>query len=134
MPSVLLLLFLLLLLVGGGVAWIVFFPFLWLSATRIHRPLSLWRRILTGRAQETLAGGWPGSLVVSSELLLFALQIAITGYVPAVEDPEKALAVMLICLGMELIAFPLTFVSGFAYDLVVRVSHSGISQPHAAGR
>jgi hypothetical protein len=117
-PAVLLLLFILLLLVGGGVAQVLFFPFLWLVSTRIRQPLAWWRRVLPPRVQEQLAGLWPASLVLSTGLLAFALVIATTGFVPGVRDPDTALAVMLVCLGLEVIAFPLTFVSGFAHDIV----------------
>jgi hypothetical protein len=116
-PTVFLLLFLLLLLVGGGVAQVLFFPFLWLVSTRIHQPLAWWRKVLPVRARETLAGLWPWSLIASAALLAFALEIATTGLVPGVRNPEIALAIMLICLSLELIAFPLAFASGFAHDL-----------------
>lgn len=116
--TVFLLLFVLLLLVGGGVAQIVFFPFLWLVSTRIHRPLAWWRKVLPTRIQKLLAAAWPGSLVASSALLVFALIIATTGFVPAVNDPETVLSIMLFCLGMEVVVLPLTFISGFAYDML----------------
>jgi hypothetical protein len=122
--TVLILLFVLLLLVGGGVAQILFFPFLWLVATRIHQPLTWWRKFLPAAAQKLLAKLWPASLVISAGLLSFALEIATTGFVPGVNDPETSLAVMLFCLGMEVIMFPLTFIAGFAYDI--------LSQPKAS--
>jgi len=58
-------------------------------------------------------------LVISSALLVFALEIATTGFVPAVNDPEAVLSIMLSCLGMEVVALPLTFISGFARDIVL---------------
>ena len=54
-PTVFLLLFILLLLVGGGVAQLLFFPFLWLVATRINQPLAWWQRGLSVQAQARLA-------------------------------------------------------------------------------
>jgi len=117
-PTVFILLFILLLLVGGGVAQILFFPFLWLVSTRIHRPLAWWRKVLPHRIQEPLAALWPGSLILGAALLAFALVIAPTEFVPAVNDPETALSIMLFCLGMEVIVLPLAFISGFAYDIV----------------
>lgn len=121
-PTIFILLFVLLLLVGGGVAQILFFPFLWLVSTRINQPLRWWQKALPVRAQERLARLWPWSLAVSAALLAFALEIATTGFIPGVNDPERALSIMLACLGMEVIAFPLTFVSGFAYDLALRTN------------
>jgi hypothetical protein len=117
-PTVFILLFILLLLVGGGVAQILFFPFLWLVSTRIHQPLAWWRKVLPHKIQEPLAALWPWSLILGAGLLAFALVIATTGFVPAVNDPETALSIMLFCLGMEVIVLPLTFISGFAYDIV----------------
>jgi hypothetical protein len=115
--TVFLALFILLLLVGGGVAQVLFFPFLWLVATRIDKPLDGWQRILPIKIRRSLAVVWPWCLAASAALLAFALEIATTGFVPGVRDPEIALTVMLACLGLEVIAFPLTFISGFAHDL-----------------
>ncbi len=119
-PIVLILLFVLLLLVGGGVAQILFFPFIWLVSTRINQPLNWWRKTLLVQIQKLLTKLWPWSLVISAGLLVFALEIATTGFVPGVNDSEVALSVMLLCLGMEVIVLPLTFVTGFASDIVSR--------------
>jgi len=118
-PTVFILLFILLLLVGGGVAQILFFPFIWLVSTRIKQPLAWWRKVLPIKIQESLAKVWPWSLVVSATLLVIALIIATTGFVPGVNDAEKVLSIMLICLALEVLALPLTFVSGFAHDIVL---------------
>lgn len=118
-PTVFILLFILLLLVGGGVAQILFFPFIWLVSTRIHQPLAWWRKVLPINLQEPLAKVWRWFLVVSATLLVCALIIATTGFVPAVNDPETVLSIMLFCLGMEALALPLTFVAGFAHDIVL---------------
>jgi hypothetical protein len=116
--TVLILLFILLLVVGGGVAQILFFPFIWLVSTRINQPLTWWRKVLPIKLRKPLAKVWPGVLVVSSTLLVCALIIATTGFIPAVNDPEVVLSIMLFCLGMEVLALPLTFVAGFAWDIV----------------
>mgnify|MGYP003430117681 FL=1 len=118
-PAILILLFVVLLLVGGGVAQILFFPFIWLVSTRINQPLAWWRKILPIQIQKLLARLWPGSLAMSAGLLVFALVIATTGFVPGVRDSEVVLSIMLFCLGMEVIALPLTFVTGFAHDIVL---------------
>lgn len=117
-PAVLLLLFILLLLVGGGVAQVLFFPFIWLVSTRINQPLTWWRKVLPIRARQPLARAWLWLLVLSAALLVCALIIAITGFVPGVRDPELVLSVMLICLGLEAITLPLTFIAGFAHDIL----------------
>ncbi|MFZ5946823.1 MAG: hypothetical protein ACOYT9_00900 [Patescibacteria group bacterium] len=118
-PTVFILLFILLLMVGGGVAQILFFPFIWLVSTRINQPLTWWRKVLPIKFQVALARVWPWFLVVSATLLVCALIIATTGFVPAVNDPEVVLSIMLFCLGMEVLALPLTFVAGFAHDIVL---------------
>lgn len=120
--TVFILLFILLLLVGGGVAQILFFPLIWLVSTRINKPLTWWRKVLPIKLRERLATLWPMSLVVSSILLVCALIIATTGYVPTVNNAEVALTIMLFCLGMEVLGFPLTFVTGFAHDIVITSS------------
>ena len=119
-PTVFFLLFVLLLLVGGGVAQILFFPWIWLVSTRINKPLVWWRKILPVKIQKPLGKLWPWSLIISSALLVFVLEIGVTGFVPAVNDPEAVLSIMLSCLGMEVVVLPLTFVSGFARDIAMR--------------
>ncbi|HSB67042.1 MAG TPA: hypothetical protein VLD65_10710 [Anaerolineales bacterium] len=119
-PTILLLLFVLLLLVGGGVAQLLFFPLIWLVSTRINKPLVWWRRILPEKIQMPLGRLWLWALIISSALLVFVLEIAITGFVPTVNDPEVALSVMLICLAAEAVLLPLTFISGFAYDVAAK--------------
>ena len=109
----------------GGVSLLFIFPFLWLVATRITEPLTWWRKVLPGKIQTVLAGLWPWTLGISAALLVFALEIATTGFVPAVNDSEVALSVMLICLGLEVVMFPLTFVSGFAHDIVLSPNVKG---------
>ncbi len=119
-PTVFFLLFVLLLLVGGGVAQILFFPLIWLVSTRINKPLAWWRKILPVKIQKPLGKLWLWFLIIGSALLVFVLEIAITGFVPAVSDPEAVLSIMLSCLGMEVVVLPLAFVSGFAHDIAMR--------------
>jgi len=56
--------------------------------------------------------------------MLFALAIAITGFVPTVNEPDKVLSIMLSFLAMEIIFIPLTFVTGFAHDIVMKSNTS----------
>ena len=118
-PTILLLLFITLLLVGGGVAQILFFPFIGLVSIRINQPLTWWQKILPIQIRKPLAMLWTWSLAISAGLLVFALVIATTGFVPGVRDSEVVLSIMLFCLGMEVITLPLTFVTGFAHDIVL---------------
>lgn len=114
---VFILLFMLLLIVGGGVAQILFFPWIWLVSTRINKPLTWWRKILPLKIQKPLGKLWLWFLIISSALLVFVLEIGVTGFVPAVNNPDAVLFIMLSCLGMEVAVLPLTFVSGFAHDV-----------------
>lgn len=116
-PTVFLLLFVLILLVGGGVAQIFFFPWFWLVSTQINQPFVWWKKILPIKIQKPLGKLWLWSLGISSALLIVVLEIGVTGFVPAVNDPDAVLSIMLACLGMEMVALPLTFVSGFARDM-----------------
>ena len=113
-------LFVLLFLVGGGVAQIVFFPFICLVASRINKPLNWWRKVLPVRIRKPLGKLWPWCLAIGSILFVFALQTAITGFVPGMSDPDKILSVVMLCLGLEAIILPLTFISGFAQDIAMR--------------
>lgn len=116
-PSILIFLFVSLLLLGGGIAQILFFPWIWLVSTRINNPLIFWRRTLQGKIQILLGRLWLLCLIISSALLVFALGIAVTGYIPTVNDPDTVLLVMLFSLTLEVVFFPLTFITGFAHDV-----------------
>ena len=129
--TVLLLLFIVLLLVGGGVAQVLFFPWIWLMATRIHQPLNGWRKILPVWLQQSLGKVWLGLLIFCAALWVIALAIATTGFVPGVSDSEAVLSLMLVGLGLQIIVLPLTFISGFAHDLAVKSAAAPV-EPHAA--
>lgn len=116
--GVLLLLFVLSLLVGGGVAQVLFFPWIWLVSTRINKPLVWWRKVLPVKVRKPLGKVWLWSLVIGAVLLVFVLEIGVTGFVPGVPDPEAVLTIMLACLAGQVAILPLTFVSGFARDLI----------------
>lgn len=119
-PTIFILLFALLFLVGGGVAQIIFFILLWGVSTRINKPLTWWRKILPARIRELLGKVWPWSLIVSSSLIVFVLEIAIFGFVPTVNDPDAVLSIMLSCLAIGYGVLLVTFVAGFAHDIAMR--------------
>src|SRR5579859_3938866 len=116
-PLVFILLFVLLFLVGGGIGQVVFFTLAWAFATQINKPLTWWRKILSANVRGALAPVWPGLLTVGSLLFLFALEIAIAGFVPGLNNPEQKLYLCWSLLGLALAAYCLTFVSGFARDI-----------------
>lgn len=118
-PRVMGLLFLGLFLFGGGIAaQVLFAPFVWAAATRIHKPLAWWRKALPVGIRPALARLWPFTLALGSFSFLIGLFIAITGYVPGVTDDETILAVcwaFIFIGGLGL--YLLTFVAGFAHDI-----------------
>ena len=116
-PLVFILLFILLFLVGGGVGQIIFFTLIWAAATRINNPLTWWRKILPSTLRRVLAKLWPARLIICSLLIIFALEIAIFGYIPGMNDPDRILTIMLSSLGFGLLVLLSTFVAGFAYDI-----------------
>lgn len=116
-PTVFLLLFVLLFLVGGGIGQVVFFLPAWAVATRIHAPLTWWRRALPAGLRHGLALAWPALLTVASAVMLVALAFAIFGAIPGVADMERALNITLSLVGAALLGFLLAFVAGFATDI-----------------
>lgn len=116
-PLAFLLLSMVLFLVGGGIGQIVIFTMGWAFATRINKPLNWWRKVLPKGLRRTLAGQWHIILCSGSLLLLFALEIAVFGFVPGVKDPDMITVYMLTSLGSSLILFMLAFISGFARDI-----------------
>jgi len=116
-PLIFLLLFILLFLVGGGIGQIVFFTLAWAVATRINKPLTWWRKVLPESVRRVLAKLWLWSLIAGSLLVVMALEIAILGFVPGVNEPDLISIIMLSSLGVGLGVFLLTFVAGFAHDI-----------------
>ena len=121
------LLFVLLFLVGGGIAaQIMIAPVTWLVATRIHKPLTWWRKVLPKGLLPVLTKLWLFALTIGTFSFLIGLFIAITGYVPGENDPERILGICwsFIFLGGSGM-FLLTFVSGFAHDIYKKAETVG---------
>ena len=70
--------------------------------------------VLPHSLHRILAKLWLGLLMISSLLILFALEIAIFGVVPGESNPDMILIIMLSALGAGLVILLLTFVAGFA--------------------
>ncbi len=123
------LLFALLFLVGGGIAQVVFFIPAWLAARRIRRPLTWWQTVLPERVRPALARVWPAALTAGALSLLFALAIAVFGYVPGVSasNPDLILALCWLFLFAALGLFLFSFVAGFAHDLQSRAQAAVVS-------
>jgi hypothetical protein len=107
----------LLFLVGGGTGQIAFFIPTMLVSTRINKPLTWWRKVLTGKLRSWLAGVWRYSLPAVVLFLLIALEIAIFGFVPGLSDPDLILAICWSFLAAAWILKLVTFMAGFAYDI-----------------
>lgn len=118
-PRVMGLLFLGLFLFGGGIAaQVLFAPFVWAAAKRIHAPLTWWRKVLPEGIRPGLARLWPFTLALGSLSFLIGLFIAITGYVPGVTDDETILVVCwAFIFGGGLGLYLITFVAGFSSDI-----------------
>ena len=119
-PLVFIILCILSFLVGGGVAQILLFTMAWAFATRIHAPLTWWRKILPETIRQGLAKLWTFTLAIASVSFLIGLEIAIFGYVPGVGKSNPDL-ILKICwsfvFGGGLVMFLVTFVTGFSYDI-----------------
>lgn len=76
-----LLLFILLTLVGGGIGHIAFFLPVWAHATRIHKPLAGWQKVIRPRARSALARVWAPALALALAAFAVALEISIFGIV-----------------------------------------------------
>jgi hypothetical protein len=120
-PTVFILLFAVLFLVGGGIGQIVFFLPIWAFAREINKPMTSLKKVLPENVQKSLAKLWPYTLTVASGLFLFALEIAIFGFVPGMSDAEQILYFCWACLGIALVLLLFTFVAGYAQDMQKRV-------------
>ncbi len=123
-PTIFLLLFVLLTLVGGGIGQIVFFFVTWAYATRVHKPLTWWRKILSGSFGKTISPGWIYSAAFASICFISGLEISVFGYVPGISNPDSILAVCWGFLLLGLIFINVSYIMGFAYDIEKRTQAS----------
>jgi hypothetical protein len=89
----------------------------WVVSTRINKPLTWWQEVLPENVRRRLAKLWQGSLIAGSIMFLFALEIAIFGFVPGLSDPDLILNVCWSLLLAGLGMLHLAFVAGFAHDI-----------------
>ena len=108
-------------LVGGGVAQIPFFLLVWAFSTRIDKPLTWWRKVLPEGLRGVLGSVWPWSLTGGLLLFLFALEIAISGFVPGVDSPEQRLGIVYTSLGVGFVLIVVTFAGGLAQAIRVKL-------------
>ena len=115
--TVFLALFILLFLFGGGIGQVAFFLPAWAFATRMDKPLTLWRRVLPERTWPLLSRLWMPTLVVSSAIMLMGLQIAIFGFVPGMTDPARIQNTSMILVLTSVVLNVVAFVAGFGHEL-----------------
>jgi hypothetical protein len=115
--TVFLLLFVLLLLVGGGVAQVVFFTLAWAVSTRICKPFTWLKAFVPARARTVIGKPWLWLLGGFTALSLFALEIAIAGWVPGLSDPKQILYTCWSLLVAGLMLLLLSIASGLVHDV-----------------
>jgi hypothetical protein len=116
--SVFLGLFVLLFLVGGGIGQVFFFIPAWAFATRIHKPLTWWRKVLPRRAWPVLSRLWIVMLVLATAVMLIGLEMAIFGYFPGITQPESIQDTALLFVFSAAVLYVFSFISGFGHELL----------------
>ena len=115
--TVFLMLMLVLTLVGGGLAHIVLFLPIWGYATRINKPLSWWRKVLSTNARNVLATLWKPVLVLTTLSWVMVMQLGIFGYFPWQTDPDVLLSVTIGFVLLTALLASLAFACAFAGDI-----------------
>jgi hypothetical protein len=121
-PGVLVLLSTVLWLVGGGFAPPIFFGIpASLAATRIGKPLRLWRKILRGGVRRFLSKIWLGILIAFVLCFVISVEIIIFGWpLTAFLDAEAALGALTGFAFSYLGLMLLSIVAAFAHDVQQR--------------
>ncbi|NMB54559.1 MAG: hypothetical protein GYA15_07635 [Leptolinea sp.] len=115
--AVFILLFLLLLLSGGGIGQVVFFLPAWGFATLINKPLNGWKKFIPANIRSAMAKTWPYSTALTAVLFLFALEIAIFGFVPGMTSAVDKLHLCWASLGIAWLLMFYSFVAAIAADI-----------------
>ena len=116
-PQVFLGLFIVLFLVGGGIGQIAFFVPAWAFATRMHKPLTWWRKVLPRSLWPFLSGLWLVTLMLATLAILIGLEIAIFGLVPGMTDPEQVQNTAMATVLLSAVLYVISFVAGFGHEL-----------------
>jgi hypothetical protein len=124
--GVLMLLSIILFLVGGGFAPIFVSILASLTATRIDKPLTWWRRILPDGVQRFLSRMWPATLIVSVLSFVISVEVIIFGWpLTAFFDADTAFDLLntfsFIMLGLML----LSVLAAFAHDIQMEGERAG---------
>jgi hypothetical protein len=111
-------LFILLFLVGGGMGQAFFFIPAWAFATRMHKPLTWWKKVLPRSSWPFLSNLWVVTLTLVILLMLFVLEIAIFGIIPGMTDPAQIQDTSMYLFFSAIILNIVTFIAGFGHELL----------------
>lgn len=117
-PAVFLLLWLLLFLVGGGVAQVPFLILTWAVSTRIHKPLSWWRKVFSESTGSRLSKLWIFVFTAGYAFLTAGIGIWLILLPPGNAHSLSATDyVCWSCLAVGLLLQIVTIAAGFARDI-----------------
>ena len=119
----LMLLSIILFLVGGGFAPIFMAIIASLTASRIHKPLIFWRKVLSGVVGKFLGAIWLAVLIIFVLVFVISVVIAIFGWpLTAFTDAETAFE-HLNTLSLWMVALMvLSTITAFAHDIQVQIT------------
>ncbi len=120
-------LFILSFLVGGGIGQVFFFIPAWAFATRMHKPLTWWRKVLPRRVWPFLSRLWIVTLVLATLVMLIGLEMAIFGYFPGLIEPEAIQNTALLIVLASAILYVISFIAGFGHELNRRERVNAVS-------
>ena len=115
--SVYLGLFVISFLVGGGIGQIFLFLPAWAFATRIGKPLTWWRKVLSRSIWPFLSRLWIVTLVLATASIFITLEIGIFGLFPGLTDPQAIQNTSMIFLFSSVILYIVSFIAGFGHEL-----------------
>lgn len=110
-------LFILSFLVGGGIGQVAFFLPAWAFATRMDKPLSWWRRVLSRESWPLLSQLWLPVLTLGTLVFLVGLEIAVFGFLPGVNQPGTLQNLAMGLVFSAALVYVLAFITGFGHDL-----------------
>ena len=115
--TVFLMLMLALTLVGGGIGHIILFLPTWGYATRIDKPLSWWRTVLSTKARNVLATLWKPMLVMTALSWVTVMELGVFGYFPWQTNPDVLLNITFGLVLVTVLLASAAFVCAFAGDI-----------------
>ena len=115
--SVYLGLFILSFLVGGGIGQVFFFLPAWAFATRMGKPLTWWRKVLSRNIWPFLSRLWIVTLVLATVSIFITLEIGIFGLFPGLTNPQTIQNTSMIFLFSSVILYIVSFIAGFGHEL-----------------